>query len=76
MTLIPALSVVRRLIAFLTLRHDAQQFIRQRSLQGDGIVEGAIKPSVELLLSRKQHRHGLGVNRAHNIIGLRREKRE
>jgi hypothetical protein len=36
----------------------------------------AIKPSVELLLSRKQHRHCLGVNWPHNIIGCSGQERE
>ena len=63
-------------IVFLTRRHDPQQFVWQRPLQRDRLIDRSIKPSVKLLLSRKQHRHGLGVNRAHNIIGLRREKRE
>jgi hypothetical protein len=59
---LPALFIHRRLIAFLTLRHDPQKLIRQRPLQCDCIVNRGIKPNIPFLWLRMQHRHRLGVN--------------
>jgi hypothetical protein len=70
------LYIDRSLVALLACRHDAQQFIRQWPLQGYRIVDGAIKPCVPFLFSRKEHRHCLGVNWPHNVIRLCRKKRK
>jgi len=72
----PALFVNRRPVALLARRDNPQGVVWQWPLQRCRFVDRARKPCVPFLRLRQKHRHGLGMDRAHDVVGFRRQERE
>jgi hypothetical protein len=63
-----------RAVLFLPTRHDPQRMVGQRPLQFQRLRRVRGKPKVDLLSRRENDRHGFGVNRRHDRVGLSRQE--